>query len=71
MRNDCKGCTVRRVGCHANCSSYKAFCTENNKRKAAARSEYPARELLVAGYIKRAKAARTKTHKMAWRYRGT
>lgn len=71
MRNDCKGCTVRRVGCHANCSSYQAFCDENAKRKAVARSYDPARELLVAGYIKRARAVKTFTTKKCWRYRGT
>jgi hypothetical protein len=66
MTNDCKGCTARRIGCHANCSS-----AENDKRKAAARNEYPARELLVTGYIKRARAVKTFTTKKCWRYRGT
>lgn len=71
MTNDCKGCTVRRIGCHANRSSYQAFRAENDKRKAAARNEYPARELLVTGYIKRARAVKTFTTKKCWRYRGT
>lgn len=71
MRNDCKGCTVRRVGCHANCSSYQAFCERNEAIKAARREDDSAKGILVAGYIKRAKAVRTKTHKMVWRYRGT
>lgn len=71
MTNDCKGCTARRIGCHANCSSYQAFCAENDKRKAAAWNEYPARELLVTGYIKRARAVKAFTTKKCWRYRGT
>ena len=69
MTNDCKGCTVRLF--EPLCASYQAFCAENDKRKAAARNEYPARELLVTGYIKRARAVKTFTTKKCWRYRGT
>ena len=71
MESDCRNCPDRTPFCHANCSSYQAFCAENDKRKAAARNEYPARELLVTGYIKRARAVKTFTTKKCWRYRGT
>ena len=37
MTNECKGCKVRRVGCHANCGSYQAFCAENETQKTAKR----------------------------------
>lgn len=71
MESDCRNCPERTPFCHAKRDSYKAFCAENDKRKAAVRNEYPARELLVTGYIKRARAVKTFTTKKCWRYRGT
>ncbi len=59
MTNECKGCKVRRVGCHANCGSYQAFCAENETQKTAKRlflrkNSEPI-ELLCSGYRKRSK----------------
>ena len=71
MENDCRNCPDRTVKCHATCERYKAFCERNEAIKAARREDDSAKGILVTGYIKRAKAVRTKTHKMVWRYRGT
>lgn len=71
MESDCHNCPERTVKCHATCERYKAFCERNEAIKAARREDDSAKGILVAGYIKRAKAVRTKTHKMVWRYRGT
>ena len=71
MKSDCHNCPDRTVKCHATCERYKAFCERNEAIKAARREDYSTIGVLVTGYIKRAKAVRTKTHKMVWRYRGT
>lgn len=71
MRNDCKGCTVRRVGCHANCESYKAYRAAHDTAKSAKQRDDLAGTVLSAGYIKRAKRAWTHDFKHMGRYRGT
>lgn len=59
MTNDCKGCTVRRIGCHANCSSYQAFCADNEADKAAKKAYLDKHNapngVLINGYIRRKK----------------
>lgn len=71
MTNDCRGCTDRALKCHATCEKYKAFCEENEKAKAAKRSNYSPNDLLVCGYIKRREKARVKDKRYTGRYRGT
>ena len=38
IKNNCKGCTIRYIGCHANCESYIGYSKEcerirENRRK--------------------------------------
>lgn len=33
MGHSCKGCEVRKVGCHSACPSYLAFKLKNEERK--------------------------------------
>lgn len=71
MKNDCHNCPDRAIKCHATCERYKAFAAANEAARAARYSDHIPRDLLVTGYINRAKLARTKTKKTVGRYRGT
>ena len=75
MENDCRNCPERTPFCHIECHIYKTYCADNKADKAAKKAYLKKHNapngVLINGYIKRAKAARTKTHKMVWRYRGT
>lgn len=63
MKSDCRNCPDRTVKCHATCERYKAFCERNEAIKAARREDYSTINVLVTGYIKRAKAVRRKRGK--------
>lgn len=44
MQAPCKGCTERRIGCHASCEAYLAYAKEREAIRAARLQEGEARE---------------------------
>ncbi len=54
---ECRGCTARHVGCHAECSRYADFKKRREAEKQYGSGDYEARAMLSVGYITRQRRA--------------
>lgn len=50
---ECRGCTARHVGCHAECAEYAEFKRQREAAKEKKRSDGAVRALLSEDYITR------------------
>jgi hypothetical protein len=62
IKNTCKDCKCRRLGCHAICSEYKKFKEQMDQIHKAKESENKIKNDIVEGYKKYYKSNKNRLH---------
>lgn len=64
MKNKCKDCAARQVGCHATCDDYKAYAAYRAAENRALGAGVNVDAVLITGIEKRRAAAHRKTKRV-------